>query len=749
MRHVLLLATLLASLFGGASTLWAQAVLVPMRHPLPRPRPITPPHSYRIDSLAIEGKIDQQVADIQVSQKFTNSGQRTIEAQFVFPLPYDGAIDSVTLMVNGKELEAELLSAEEARRRYESIVRANKDPALLEWMGTGMFQTSVFPIPPGESRTVSIHYTQLLRQADDLTDFLFPLATARYTSEPLKEFRIRLAIEAGSPIKSLYSPTHNVEIERPTKQRAIVSLNEKNIVPTEDFRLFFGTRTGAVTTNLITFRPDPKADGYFLLLASPEVQASDSERPAKTVIVVLDKSGSMSGDKIDQAREAAKFVLQNLRQGDLFNIIPYNGGVESYRPELEAVTKQSRRDAAGYIDGMFAGGSTNIHDALTTALAQLHDRNQPNFLLFLTDGRPTAGVKNEAEIARAVRDANNLRARVISFGVGYDVNSRLLDRLTRENHGLSEYVRPDEDIEAAVARVYRRISSPILTGVEMTVDFENSDTPSAINRVYPSGTFDLFEGEQLVVVGRYRGQGPATIRLTGSVDGETQTHEFAVKFPRKTRSGSHDFVEKLWATRRIGEIIDELDLNGQNEELVNELVALSTKHGILTPYTSFLADETVRPEITSVDNRMRTQRNLRQLGEASGNLGFEQRAVKQQFRNANNAPAPAASGALGGIAADAIRGGRSEALSREALQQTIRRAGGQTLYKRGKIVMTPETASIELEEDKDEIVTIERFSKEYFELIAANTPSDNQILSNQQEDEELLVRLRGQVYLIK
>ena len=318
------LTTLFAGWVVGLAS--GQGLLVDVRadsrmrlpRPIIRPVPQPAPGSYRIDSIDVQAKLNDQVAQVQVSQTFVNTGSTQLEVAFLFPLPYDGAIDRLTLLVDGKEYDARLLSAEEARRTYEEIVRKNRDPALLEWLGQGMFRTSVFPVPAGARRTITLRYAQLCRKSHGLTDFLFPLSTARYTSKPLHELNIRVAIESNSPIKNVYSATHAVKIERSDELHAVVTHESKKVVPSEDFRLFFDTGNRDIGTSVISYRPEKDEDGYFLMLASPELKAADAELPAKTVVFVVDRSGSMNGEKIKQARGALKFVLNNLREGDLF-----------------------------------------------------------------------------------------------------------------------------------------------------------------------------------------------------------------------------------------------------------------------------------------------------------------------------------------------------------------------------------------------------------------------------------------------
>ena len=527
----------------------------PIIHPPhPRPQP-SPPSSYKIESLDVQVKLADQVARVQVSQAFVNTGSRPMEVAFVFPLPYDGAVDRLTFMVDGKEHEARLLPAAEARQLYESIVRKNQDPALLEWIGTGLFKTSVFPVPPGGKRTVTLRYSQVCRKSNGLTDFVFPLSTAKYTSQAVESVNIRVAIESAAPIKNVYSPSHPVVIERPSEKRAVVSLALKNQIPTSDFRLFYDVGTGQLGASLLSYRPNSSEDGYFLLLASPQIEAEATDVANKNVIFVVDRSGSMSGEKIKQAKGALKFVLHNLREGDAFNIIAYDSEVEAYRPELQRINSESRASALGFVEGLYAGGSTNIDEALRRAMAMLVDSDRPNYVIFLTDGLPTAGQTNESKIVEGTESVNRVRARLFAFGVGYDVNSRLLDKLVRTNFGQSEYVRPNEDIEAAVANLYRRIGAPVLTDVAIRVDVEGARVEQGppISRVYPKETLDVFAGEQLVLVGRYKVGGAAKIVIAGNLAGTEKQFDFPAKLatrvltaptPLSPSSGQHDVWER-------------------------------------------------------------------------------------------------------------------------------------------------------------------------------------------------------------
>jgi Ca-activated chloride channel family protein len=761
-RHILSLAAVL-TLSCLASVVSAQGVLVDVRvdHPirlprpipLPIPRPVPPPPtaSYKIESIDVRAKLEDQVARVQVSQVFENTGSVQLETCFMFPLPYDGAIDRMTLLVDGKEYEAKLLSKEDARRRYEEIVRKNRDPALLEWVGTGMFQSSVFPIPPGAKRTVTLRYSQLCRKNYGLTDFMFPLSTAKYTCEPLEKLGIRVAIQSGTPIKNVYSATHDAKIERPDEKHAVVTYEAKDLVPGEDFRLFFDSGEGELGASAVSYRPKADEDGYFLLLASPQVKAAEDVQVAKTVVFVVDRSGSMSGGKIEQAKGAAKFVLNNLHEGDLFNIVAYESEIETFRPELEKFDDESRNAAVGYIEGLYAGGGTNIDGALQRALGMLADTKRPTYVLFLTDGLPTAGETNESAIVKHSEEANDVRARLFAFGVGYDVNSRLLDKLARANFGLSQYVRPNEDIEASVSALYRKIGAPVMTDIEVTVDVEGADLDGIrpVNRIYPKGKFDLFAGDQVVLVGRYRKSGDARVKLRGTIGDEEKSFDFPARLVEKSDDDTNAFVAKLWATRRVGEIIDELDLKGRNEELVQELVALATEHGIITPYTSFLADETSDVRDLA-GNRARALREARALDQVSDRFGISQRQLKSQLQYAKQVPAAAPASGIGGGAAPALNtagggyfGGNVQYYDasgdKNVAATNVRQIGRKTFFQRGPRLVD----STVTEEQEKSAQKIERYSREYFDLIERHGKHVAQYLAL---DEPVVINLGGQTY---
>ncbi len=740
-----------------------QGALIDFRDRATKPLIVNPGqalHSYRVRSLSVDAVLDGQVARVQMSQEFENTSNRTIEASFVFPVAQDGAIDRLTLMVGDKEYEAKLLPKDEARSIYEGYIRRNQDPALLEWLGGGMFRTSVFPIPPGERRVVSIRYTQLCRQYQGLTEWTLPLRNARYTSQALDSLKVNVVIKSQQDIKSVYSPTHALGIERPSDNLARVNLELKQVFPSADLQVFYDVGKQSLGASVVSYRPNEKEDGYFLMLVSPKVQQKKEEAIRKKVVFVVDRSGSMVGKSMEQAKEASKFVVNHLHEGDLFNIVAYDAEIEAFESELQTFNNKTRARALGFIEGLFAGGSTNIDGALTTALNFLKDDQVPGYVVFLTDGKPTRGETSIPKIVENMKQANVGRNRICCFGVGYNVNSLLLDKLGREGFGQSVYVSPEEDIEEKVSLFYSRISSPVMTNVaiDMDVEADRRSNAGVMNRVYPKTIYDVFAGDQMVLVGRYRHSGQAKVIVQGEVNGEQVKMTFPAELSQKSKGAKYAFVEKLWAVRRVGEIIDQIDLHGRNEELLDEMIYLSRKHGILTPYTSFLADENSNVRDLNLARR-RVGDQLQGLEEESGEVGFKQRVLKSALQSAGGMGGLSGSGAkpnkdladsqsaipafgVPGQSANAdgtVRFKRANAEKAEEVHN-LRQIGSKSFYLEGGIWVD----SLASDDQVDKPVAVERFSKQYFDLAANFGKELGPVL---QLKGKLLVILDGKAYL--
>ncbi len=523
--------------------------------------------------------IEDQVATTHIDQVFVNDSNWTVEGTYLFPLPEEAAISEFVMWVDGKRVEGEVLTREKARQIYDDIVRRRRDPALLEYVGHDLFQASIFPIPPGDERRVEIEYTQVLPAEGGLVRYVYPLSTEQFSARPLEDASVSVSITSQEPIKAIYSPSHPVAIDRDGDYRARVGWEDRDVTPDKDFALYYTVSQEDLGVNLLSYK-ERGEDGFFMLLVAPKVEVDETQVVAKDVILVLDTSGSMDGEKLEQAKNALLFILDNLNPEDRFNIVEFSTGVRTYADRLEPARQAG--DAAGWVRDITANGGTDINRAMLEAL-DTADRERPTVIIFLTDGLPTEGVVETDLILNNVKQAARSNMRVFTFGVGDDVNTLLLDTTARELRGASAYVRPGERIDEQVSAFYAKVSTPVLADIELTF------RGARVDDTYPYPLPDLFAGTQLVLVGRYRDGGPATVTLEGTVNAKTQ--RFVYEDLTFHDNGGDDFIPPLWATRKIGYLLNQIRLHGESQELVDEIVELSIRYGIITPYTSFLVEE--------------------------------------------------------------------------------------------------------------------------------------------------------------
>ncbi|MEW5959160.1 MAG: VIT domain-containing protein, partial [Chloroflexota bacterium] len=548
--------------------------------PIPPPPPRETPY-LTVQTHRVNVTIDNQVATTRVDQVFRNDSQWSLEGTYIFPLPENAAISDFAMWINGERVEGQLYTKEEARRIYDSIVRRRLDPALLEYIGRDLFQASIFPIDPGDTRRVEIEYSQILPIDNGLVQYVYPLSTEKFSARPLEEVAVTVDITSREPIKAVYSPSHSVSLDRDGRFRALAGWEDFEVLPSTDFSLYYTVSAEDVGVNLLSYK-ERDEDGFFVLLAAPNVDAE--QVVDKDVILVLDISGSMEGEKMDQARDALHYVLDHLNQGDRFNIITFSTGVQAFaeRPEPLSALPAAR----DFVDELRPEGSTDINRALLEAIDSA-DRQRPTIIIFLTDGLPTSGVVDTPLILDNIEQAAGSNVRLFPFGVGDDVDTVLLDTLAQQQRGASAYVRPAERVDEQVGAFYAKVSTPVLADLELDVDGVR------IQDTYPYPLPDLFAGTQLIVAGRYRDGGPATVTLTGQVNGRTRTFRFDdLTFAGDRQSSRNaEFIPRLWATRKIGYLLNEIRLRGENRETIDQVVNLSVRYGIITPYTSFLVEE--------------------------------------------------------------------------------------------------------------------------------------------------------------
>ncbi len=590
MRHLAQRARLLLTigLVLAPAAASAQALLIPKDPALP---PLALKH-HRVEIAVKNG-----TAVTRIEQVYLNSTSRPLEATYVFPVPEGAAVMGFRLMVNGKMQRGEVLDKSKANRIYSDIVRRLRDPGIVDWLGKDLFKVRIFPVPASGEQRVEITYTQPLPFLDGTYKLSYPLKTSAAAARTLEDLTLTATIASKTPIKTVYSPTHRVSVSRKGDHRAVVGFEGERVALDQDFTLYFGVSKKDIGLNLLTYREQGEP-GFFLLMAAPKAVFDTDEIQGKAITFVLDTSGSMTGAKLEQAKRALTWSLDHLGDDDRFNVVRFSSDVEAFEPRLVAASARNIEAAKRFVDSFEAAGGTAIDDALAQALGEGAGQDT-HLVLFITDGRPTVG---QTEVQRILANAtanNRERARVFALGIGDDINTHLLDKLAGDNGGTSAYVKPSEDMDAHIAALYNQIAFPVLTDVAL--DVSKVRTYGAL----PGRLPDVFRGGQLLVIGRYRGQGDALIRLTGRMNKQSRQFDFEATFPGQ--SDDHAFIASLWAHRQVGQLLDQIRLSGETEELREEVIQLAKKYGIVTPYTSYLVVEegaaTARPPRPVVPRR--------------------------------------------------------------------------------------------------------------------------------------------------
>ncbi len=540
------------------------------------------------------------MATTEVDQAFKNEATFPLEGQYLFPIPEGATLSKFSLMTGGEELEHQTLDRDEARKLFERIVAEQRNSALLEWMGQRTIRARVAAIPPGGEKQVRVAYTQALTADGGIVKYVYPLAIEKLSNQPLRELSVEINLTSARAMRSVYSPTHNVNVQRKDDTSATVTFKDANVRPDRDLVLYFTQSESDVGLDLLTHKRAGE-DGSFVLLAAPKAKL-DERVLAKDIVFVFDTSGSMAGEKIEQAKKALQFCLNSLDPRDRFEVLRFSTDVQHWKPGLTTASRDSIREAVEFVQSFQARGGTNLHEALRDGLTGLQETSngRPRMIVFMTDGLPTVGTTNPEQILKDVAPTATARkVRVFNFGVGHDLNAHFLDKLADDTRGASENVLPKEDIELKVSALFEKIASPLLA--DLKLDFGKAE----VYDVYPKTLPDLFRGSQLVVTGRYKLRGNApldtSVTLVGHAAGREQKFALATALP--AIRFADDFIPRLWATRKIGWLEDQLRLNGSSKEVVEEIVRLAKEFGILTQYTSFLveterlADGRVRPKI--------------------------------------------------------------------------------------------------------------------------------------------------------
>src|SRR6267378_1258616 len=632
---------------------------------------------------AVQVNVTGRVARVTVEEWFRNAGALLDEGNYLYPLPGEAVFSDFSLWQGDQELKGEPMDAAQARAIYEEIVRRKRDPALIELAGHGLLRARVFPIGAGETRKITLRYTQMLDRVGDAWRFRYTAGTGAGAAASAS---FRMQVDSGARFGDPYSPTHRLNATRGDNR---IELTLAETSARGDLELFLPLARSLVGMSLVTSQPIGE-DGFFMLLLAPGRSETPSVR--RDLVAVLDVSGSMSGDKLEQAKAALAQLLGTLRSGDRFRVVTFGSSVRRYATGWTDVSGDNVRAAQEWVRRLETDGGTNIAGALGEAFAEPPAEGRLGVVVFLTDGMATVGETSPERIAdQAERGRGPFR--VFAFGIGYDVNTYLLDRLTERARGVTEYIRPGGDIEQTVASLASKIASPVLTDLALRADGVE------LYDLQPHSLPDLFGGDELVVFGRYRGErrGERSVTVVGRRGGGEERFTTAARFGGE-QAGA-EYVQQLWAARKAGALSSDIRLHGPNPEMVSELKRLALRYGILTEYTSYLVQE---------PNQVVNNRLMREYRAPAPQDQAGAEAVQRSRRE------KALTGSLL-LSEVVVTGSAADSLSRggAATENKTRRAAGRVFVWRDS------TWTDIAHGDSLRVVSVAAFSDAYFALLRA------------------------------
>ncbi len=555
------------------------------------------------------------IADTLVVQRFHNTHSAPLDALYVFPLPMDAAVSELELRIGERLIRGELQERAAAEERFKEGAERGESAALLGRERPNLFSVELANLQPGERVEARLRFAARVPYDDGWFSLNVPtVVLPRYVPEgqpasprdgvlpllpegdPGYGLSIRITIDVGR-LAEIESPSHEIDIIE-DRSRRIVTLRDGAARPDRDLLLRYRPAGEGYTSAAFTYRAAGKP-GALLLTLTPRAVPELAEVLPRELLFVFDRSGSMGGESIAQARNALRACLRALNPGDSFNIFPFDNYVERLAPAPLPFTQESVDAADSFIAGIDARGGTEIVGALKAALAQPRDERRLRVIVFLTDG----AVGNEDAVLRELAAGLN-EARVFAFGVGSAVNRFLLDKLAEVGRGSAEYILPGEPIEPAVQRFQRRAALPLLR--DITVDWGGA----AVADQLPSPIPDLYAGQPLVLMARF--SAPREERAEVTIRGRTATGSYeerlSVDLPLVTpdRTGAWAALPRLWAQSRLAAIEDTARLDRRRAaELKEEARRLALEYGLLSAHTSFVA---VEEQIAPAEGRRATER---------------------------------------------------------------------------------------------------------------------------------------------
>jgi Ca-activated chloride channel family protein len=585
------------------------------RHATAQGCPESQPQHFSLKHTEVDAEVSGFLASVTVTQVFTNPYAEPLEALYVFPLPEKAAVDAMELVVGQRVIRGVIQTREQARDTYERARAEGKTAALLDQERPNLFTQSVANILPGEEIRVRIHYVERLVYESGRYSFHFPMTVGpRYIGgEPLafrqgegtspdtttvpdasritppvlppearsgRDIRLTVRLDAGVPLREPRSTSHQVVVTREGPSRARVELAPGDRIPNKTFTLEYHVADALIRPAVLVHREPGAEEGYFLVLLNPQLRPKQEEVVPRELYLVLDTSCSQSGPPIEKSKALTAEVLRHLHPEDTFQVLNFDTRVTKFAPTAVPASPENVARALPYVANFWGGGGTDVAVAAREAMVPPNDPTRLRMVLFMTDGF----IGNDDQVLGTLRQHLREETRVFSVGVGSDVNRYLVTKMGEVGRGASTFVnlqRPEDE----VAREFEsRIRGPVLTSVRVDTD------GLPVSDVYPRTVPDLFSGQPLFLIGKFRGTGEGLLRITGRVRGQERRFDVPLTLPAS--APEHSALRSLWARQRLEELTVE-GYRGETPELVQAMTATALQYGLMSKYTSFVAVEEV------------------------------------------------------------------------------------------------------------------------------------------------------------
>ncbi|WP_411846773.1 VIT and VWA domain-containing protein [Roseibacillus persicicus] len=599
-----------------------------------------------LESTHAEVAIAGPLAQVTLTQTFTNEGSQPLDATYLFPASTGAAVHGMTMTIGDRTIMAEIQEKEEAKKTFAKAQSESKSAALLEQHRPNLFQMSVARILPGDEIEVKLHYSELLKPEDNVYQFAFPTTFGPRYGDPTAgttaianpflaegeqsttSFSLNLTLSSGLPLQSVESPSHDIDINYTSKQSADLAWQGSSRGPGNDRDLIINYRLADQAIESGILLHEGEDENFLQLTIQPPARVTPDHIPPRDYLFVIDVSGSMSGFPLDTTKELFRNLCAGLRPEDSFNMLLFAGDSRILSTKAVSATKEHVADAIAFLDAQGGRGGTELVSALKKAIALPQGRDSSRSLVVITDGF----INFEADAFETVRD-NLGRANLFAFGIGSSVNRHLIEGLAAVGEGEPFVVTKPSEAAPVSERFLEYITAPVLTNIKVTTN------DCEVSELEPAKIRDLFANRPLSLTAKWTGEPNGSITVSGLTGGGQSWSDTLDLAEAVTATGtSHPSLRPLWARERVRHLADYAKLS-EDRDTIAQVANLGLKYSLLTPWTSFVAVDTVsRP--TELNPKLAQQPNALPKGVPASAMPGSQVTTHQPLAKNGSVPEP-------------------------------------------------------------------------------------------------------------